>query len=92
MQEIEVGNVYELTDDESGKASNYQVVGLGKLGDACYAAIVPYGQEVEEYVILRIEEEGEDLVLLAIEDDDEWECAAVYFDNEIFGTVDHDGV
>ena len=92
MNEIEVGNVYELTDDESGKASAYQVVGLGSIGGARYAAIVPYGQEVEEYVILRVEEEGEDLVLLAIEDDDEWETAAVYFDNEIFGTVDHDGV
>ncbi len=90
MNEIEVGNVYELTDDESGEAAEYHVVGLGEINGARYAALVPYGQEVEEYVILRIEEEGQDLLLVAIEDDDEWEAAAVYFDNEIFGTVDHD--
>lgn len=90
MDEIEVGSVYELTDDESGEAAQYHVVGLGTLSGVRYAAIVPYGQEVEEYVILRIEEDGEDLLLATIEDDDEWEAAAVYFDNEIFGTVDHD--
>lgn len=90
MNEIEVGNVYELTDDESGKVAEYEVVGLAVLSGIRYAAIVPYGEEVEEYVILRLESEGERLLFATIEDDDEWERAAAYFDNEIFGIVDHD--
>ena len=90
MDEIEVGNVYELTDDETGKAAEYEVVGLAELSGKQYAAIVPYGEEVEEYVILRIESDSENLMFVAIEDDDEWETAAVYFDDTIFGVVDHD--
>lgn len=90
MPEIEVGSVYELTDAESGEAAEYEVVGLGEVAGRRYAAIVPYGKEVDQYVILRIVPEGEDLLLAAIEDDDEWEAAAVYFDDEIFGIVDHD--
>lgn len=90
MNEIEVGNVYALTDEDSGEAAEYKVVGLGEVGGKQYAAIVPYGQEVEEYVILRLENTEEELIFASIEDDDEWEAAAVYFDNEIFGIVDHD--
>lgn len=90
MDEIEVGSVYELTDDETGEKAEYEVVGLAELNGKQYAAIVPYGEEVEEYVILRIESDGNDLTFSAIEDDDEWETAAVYFDDRIFGIVDHD--
>ena len=90
MNEIEVGNVYALTDAETGEASQYKVVGLAEVGGKSYAAIVPYGEEVDEYVILRLESTEEDLEFITIEDDDEWEAAAAYFDNEIFGIVDHD--
>ena len=90
MNELEVGSVYALTDEETGKPAEYKIVGLAEVEGKQYAAIVPYGQEVEEYVILRIESTEEELIFASIEDDDEWERAAVYFDNEIFGIVDHD--
>ena len=90
MNEIEVGSVYALTEDETGKVLEYKVVGLAELDGKQYAAIVPYGEEVEEYVILRLESTEEELTFASIEDDDEWEAAAVYFDNKIFGIVDHD--
>ena len=92
MNEIETGNVYELTDTETGEAAEYEVVGVAEIEGRGYAAIVPYGEEVEEYVILRVESDSEGVVFSAIEDDDEWERAAVYFDDRIFGTVDHDEV
>ena len=92
MNEIETGNVYELTDAETGEAAEYEVVGVAEIEGRGYAAIVPYGEEVEEYVILRVESDSEGVVFSAIEDDDEWERAAVYFDDRIFGTVDHDEV
>ncbi len=90
MDEIEVGNVYELTDNDSGETSEYEVVGLAALSGVQYAALVPYGEQVEEYVILRLENEKDQLLFCTIEDDDEWERAATYFDDEIFGIVDHD--
>ena len=92
MNEIETGNVYELIDTETGEAAEYEVVGVAEIEGRGYAAIVPYGEEVEEYVILRVESDSEGVVFSAIEDDDEWERAAVYFDDRIFGTVDHDEV
>ena len=92
MNEIEVGNVYLLTDAETDEAAEYEVVGVAEIEGRGYAAIVPYGEEVEEYVILRVESDEEGVIFSAIEDDDEWETAAVYFDNRIFGTVDHDEV
>ena len=90
MEEIFVNATYELTDSETGAVSKYDVVGLAELDGQRYAALVPTGQEVEEYVILRIEETENETEFCGIEDDDEWERAAVYFDNEIFRVVDHD--
>ena len=92
MNEIETGNVYLLTDAETDEAAEYEVVGVAEIEGRGYAAIVPYGEEVEEYVILRVEREGGEVLFSAIEDDDEWESAAVYFDDRIFGIVDHDEV
>ena len=90
MEEIFVNATYELTDAETGSVAQYDVVGLAELDGRRYAALVPTGQEVEEYVILRIEETENETEFCGIEDDDEWERAAVYFDNEIFRVVDHD--
>ena len=92
MNEIETGNVYELIDTETGEAAEYEVVGVAEIEGRGYAAIVPYGEEVEEYVVLEVLGTGTDLSFVRIEDDDEWEDVAAYFDNEIFIEIDHDEV
>ncbi|MBQ2719746.1 MAG: DUF1292 domain-containing protein [Clostridia bacterium] len=90
MEEILAGDVYTLTDEETGEEAQYEIVAVAEVKGAQYVAIVPADEEVEEYAILRVETEGEERTLAAIEDDDEWESVAAYFDNEIFSEIDYD--
>ena len=48
-------------------------------------------EDSEEYVILRLEldETGEE-TLVTIDDDDEFDRVADYFEDELFNTVDYD--
>jgi hypothetical protein len=49
-----------------------------------------YGYESKEALRTEIEEETGERILVTIEDDDEWESVAEYFDNEIFSDIDYD--
>lgn len=90
MEEILAGDVYTLTDEETGEEAQYEIVAVAEFEESRYVAIVPAEEDVEEYAILRVEVEGEERTLAAIEDDDEWERVAAYFDNEIFSEIDYD--
>lgn len=90
MEEILAGDIYTLTDEETGEEAQYEIVAVAEVEGAQYVAIVPADEDVEEYAILRVEIEGEERTLAAIEDDDEWERVAAYFDNEIFSEIDYD--
>ena len=90
MEEILVGDIYTLTDEDTKEEAQYAVVGIAELEGKQYVAIVPADEEVEEYAILRVDVEGEDKLLSSIESDDEWEAVAAYFDNEIFSDIDYD--
>ncbi len=90
MEEILVGDIYTLTDEDTKEEAQYEVVGIAELEGKQYVAIVPADEEVEEYAILRVDVEGEDKLLSSIESDDEWEAVAAYFDNEIFSDIDYD--
>ena len=91
-EEILVGDVYTLTDEETGEEMDYEVIGAADIDEQFYVALVPANEEVEEYIILRVEEDEEtsDRILSQIEEDDEWEKVASYFDNEIFADIDYD--
>ena len=91
-EEILVGDVYTLTDDETGEEMQYEIIGAATLDEVFYVALVPTDEEVEEYIILRVEADeatGEN-ILVTIEEDDEWERVSAYFDNEIFSDIDYD--
>ena len=90
MEEILVGDIYTLTDEDTQQEAQYEVVGIAELNGKQYVAIVPAEEEVEEYAILRVDVEGDDRLLSSIESDDEWEEVAAYFDNEIFSDIDYD--
>ncbi len=92
-EEILVGDIYTLTDDETGEEMDYEIIGTAVMDEEFYVALVPADEDVEEYIILRVEddEESGDRILSAIEEDDEWEKVASYFDNEIFADIDYDG-
>lgn len=90
MDEIEV---YTLTD-EDGNESQFELIGECEKDGKTYYALTELdaeGNQVsEEYVILRLEKEenGED-ILTSIEDDEEFDAIADYFDDQ-FSDIDYD--
>ena len=83
--------VYTLTDEETGEEVDFQLIARATIDDVLYFALVPADdEECEEYVILRVTEDGDDLILESIEDDDEFEKAEDYFNDLLFGEIDYD--
>ena len=90
MDEIYDGDIYTLTD-ETGKESEFELIGSCEFEGKTYLARVPVEEGADEYVILRLEldETGEE-TLVTIDDDDEFDRVADYFEDELFDTVDYD--
>ena len=82
--------IYTLTDEDTGEEIDFELIAEATLDDVLYYALVPADEESEEYVILRVTEDGEDLVLESIDDDDEFEKVEEYFNDLLFGEVDYD--
>lgn len=87
-EEIEL---YTLVDDESGEEKQFECIGKTEMDGNEYFALIPFEEESDEYVILKLvaTEDGDDL-LETIEDDDEFEKVAAYFDQTLFGEIDYD--
>ena len=83
--------IYTLTDEETGEEIDFQLIARAPLDDTLYFALVPANDpECEEYYILSVREDGEDVLLESIEDDDEFEKVEEYFNDLLFGEVDYD--
>lgn len=83
--------IYTLTDEDTGEEIDFQLIARATLDDQLYFALVPADdEEAEEYVILRVSEDGDDLILESIDDDDEFEKVEEYFNDLLFGEVDYD--
>ena len=83
--------VYTLTDEETGEELDFQLIARATIDEVLYFALVPAeDEECEEYVILRVTKDGDDLVLESIDDDDEFEKVEDYFNDLLFGEVDYD--
>ncbi len=89
-EEIEV---YTLTD-EDGNENQFELIGTYECDGNTYFALTELdaeGNQVsEEYVVLRLEKEenGED-ILTSIDDDEEFDRIADYFD-DLFSDIDYD--
>lgn len=88
----ELPPVFTLTDEETGEEVDFELIAQATIDDQLYFALTPVteGDDAEEYVILRVTEDGEDLVLETIEDDDEFEKAEDYFNDLLFNEIDYD--
>ena len=88
-EEIEL---YSLVDDESGEEKQFECIGKTEMDGSSYYALIPFEEESDEYVILKLipGQDGEDDMLETIEDDDEFEKVAAYFDQTLFGEIDYD--
>ena len=87
---------YTLIDEETGNEIRFQVIASAKIEDVLYYAMSPVDdqpeeEDVYEYVILKAEkdEDGED-ILVTIDDDDEFDDVADYFDDMLSDEADYD--
>ncbi len=88
-------NVFTLVD-ETGKEAQFELIERAEFEGKEYFALAPIGKhpdfEEGEYVILRLESvEGTDeATLVTIDDDDEFERVADFFDDLLFDEVEYD--
>lgn len=83
-----------LLTDENGVESEFELIGSAELKGNQYFACVPSDSkdsEYLEYVILKliVDEDGEEM-LVTIDDDDEFEDVADYFDDALADEIDLD--
>ena len=90
-EELEESPVFTLTDEETGEECDFELLARATIDDNLYFALVPAGdEEAEEYVILRVTEDGDDMILESVDDDDEFEKVEEYFNDLFFNEVDYD--
>ena len=83
--------IYTLTDEETGEEIDFQLIARATIDEKLYFALIPANdEECEEYVILRVTEDGEDLLLESIDDDDEFDKVEDYFNDLLLSDADYD--
>ena len=93
-QEAEV-EIYTLQDEE-GNDHEFELIGTCERNGVTYYAMIPVEEnekedEFCEYVILKgVVENGEES-LVSIDDDDEFDDVADYFDDLFSEEIDYDG-
>ena len=91
-EEIEEIDVYTLTD-ENGNESQFELIGEATIEGVTYYALTELdennNQISEEYVILRLEMEDGEEMLVSIDDDEEFDRVADFFDDQ-FSDIDYD--
>ena len=88
--------IYSLVD-ENGVESDFELIAEGEIGGNRYFAMCPVDGEdsddendVFEYVILKVVTEDGEETLVSIDDDDEFDEVADYFDDLLSSEIDYD--
>ncbi|MBO5879448.1 MAG: DUF1292 domain-containing protein [Clostridia bacterium] len=89
-EELEEVEVFTLTDEETGEKKDFELIAEAEMDGNVYYALVPVDEETEEYYIFRVTEDGDDILLEGIEDDDEFEKVEDYFNDLFFNEIDYD--
>ena len=96
MDEKDMQSEYYTLTDEEGNELQFEVIGSAEINGTMYYAMIPVDdqpeeEDVYEYVILKseLDEDGEE-VLVTIDDDDEFDDVADYFDDMLSDEVDYD--
>ena len=91
-EELEEVEVYTLTD-EDGNESEFELIGECEIDGKTYCALTELDDEgnqvSDEYVILRLEDEDGEDILVSIDDDEEFDRVADFFDDQ-FADIDYD--
>ena len=85
--------LYTLTD-EDGNELKFELIGKAQLKGVQYYAFVPADEDSDgefcEYTILKAVVENGEEILVSIDDDDEFDDAADYFDDLFSEEIDYD--
>ncbi len=89
-EELEA-SIITLTDEETGEKLDFVLIAEATIEDKLYYALMPKDdEESEEYVILRVTEDNDDLILETVDDDEEFEKVEDYFNDLLFNEIDYD--
>lgn len=88
MDEMEFGPDILTLEDEDGVEYTLEVIDTVDIDDVHYLALLPYNEEGDEdeeseFIILRTEMEGDEEVLVPIEDEDELNAVYETFMNRL---------
>ena len=82
--------IFTLTD-EDGNENEFELLGSTEIDGCTYLALEPVAENPEgEYVILKMEKDGEEDILVTIDDDDEFDRVADYYEDELFSEISYD--
>ena len=97
MDENMIADEYYTVTDEEGNELKFELIAKAELKGTQYFAFVPADEEenedegILEYTILKsVMEDGEEM-LVSIDDDDEFDDVADYFDDLFSEEIDYDG-
>lgn len=96
MDENMMENEYFTLTDEDGNELQFEVIGQCEKNGEQYFAMIPVEEEQErnddvcEYVILKLAKEGDEEFLVTVDDDDELDDIADYFDDIFSQEIDYD--
>ncbi len=86
--------VLTLTDDDTGEDRDFELIGQCEMNGNTYVALLPADQdndgEIWEYHILKCEKDGDDDIFVNIDDADEEDAVAEYFDDLFSSEIDYD--
>ncbi|MGM9683918.1 MAG: DUF1292 domain-containing protein [Eubacteriales bacterium] len=94
MDENTMGNDYYTLTDEDGNELEFEMIGQCEYKGAVYYAMIPADSDDDgefcEYTILKsVMEDGEE-ILVSVDDDDEFDDVADYFDDLFSQEIDYD--
>ena len=96
IEAFDEAEIYTLVD-ENGEETEFELIAECELEGSRYFAMCPVDDEdsgdendVFEYVILKVMTENGEETLVSIDDDDEFDEVADYFDDLLSSEVDYD--
>lgn len=89
--------IFTLTD-EDGNEIAFELIGQHEMNGTTYVALLPADDEADaseangewEYVILKLAKDGDEEILVTVDDDDEFDDIADYFDDLFSQEIDYD--
>lgn len=96
MEDNILENDYFTLTDEEGNEVEFELIAQCERNGQQYLAMIPVEDEAKndsdvcEYIILKIAEENGEEVLISVDDDDELDDVADYFDDLFTQEIDYD--